>query len=69
MDELYYKTIMKILFYASHPTLPIGYGKIGNILSNYMAEQNHTVYYFGISNFKYNNVDRYIHPNIIILDR
>jgi glycosyltransferase involved in cell wall biosynthesis len=58
---------MKILFFASHPELPIGYSKIGNILSNHMAK-NHIVYYFAISNFKQNNIERYIHPNIILLD-
>ena len=59
---------MIILFFASYPTLPIGYARIGNILSNYLAEQNHTVYYLGISNFNVNNVDRYIHPNIKMID-
>jgi len=58
---------MKILFYASHPELPIGYSKIGNILSNYMAKY-HDVFYLAISNFKQNNVSRYVHPNIILLD-
>lgn len=58
---------MKILFFASYPTIPIGYGKIGNIISNYMAEQGHTVYYFGISNFG-NGTDRYINKNIILID-
>lgn len=59
---------MIILFFASYPTLPIGYSRIANILSNYLAEQNHNVYYLGISNFNTNNVERYIHPNIKIID-
>lgn len=60
---------MKILFYATYPTTNTGYSRIGNILSNYLAEQNHDVYYFGISNFKdITNITRYIHPNITLID-
>jgi D-inositol-3-phosphate glycosyltransferase len=60
---------MKILFYATYPTISTGYSRIGNILSNYLAEQNHDIYYFGISNFKGSNViKRYIHPNIKLID-
>ncbi len=60
---------MKILFYATFPTVGTGYSRIGNILSNYLAEKNHDVYYFGISNFKNSSqIDRYIHPNIKIID-
>ena len=59
---------MKILFFASYPNLPIGYSRIGNIISNHMAEQEHEVYYFGISNFKNNVFDRYIHPSIVLID-
>lgn len=60
---------MKILFYATYPTIGTGYSRIGNILSNYLAKQNHDVYYFGISNFKNSSViNRYIHPNIKLID-
>jgi len=60
---------MKIIFFSSYPNLGIGYSRIGNILSNYMAEQGNQIYYIGISNF--NNIkecSRYIHPNIILID-
>lgn len=60
---------MKILFYATYPTIGTGYSRIGNILSNYLAEQNHDVYYFGISNFKNSStITRFIHPNIKLID-
>lgn len=59
---------MKILFYATYPNIATGYSRIGNILTNYLAEKGHDVYYFGISNFKTNTVDRYIHPNIKLID-
>lgn len=60
---------MKIIFFASYPTLAIGYSRIGNIISNNLAEQGHDVYYFGISNFKENSIiNRYIHPNITLID-
>ena len=36
---------MKILFYASYPTLTIGYSRIANVLTNYLAEQGHDIYY------------------------
>lgn len=59
---------MKILFYATYPTMGTGYSRIGNIISNYLAEQNE-VYYFGISNFPNSAVvKRDIHPNIKIID-
>jgi len=59
---------MKILFFASHPKLSIGYSRIANILSNFFAEKGHEVYYLAISNFGVNNIDRYINPNIKIFD-
>jgi len=59
---------MKILFFASYPNLGIGYSRIANIISNYLAEQGNVVYYVGISNFGKDNCDRYIHPNIILID-
>ena len=59
---------MKILFFASHPKLSIGYSRIANILSNFLAEKGHEVYYLAISNFGVNNVNRYINPKIKIFD-
>ena len=60
---------MKILFYASYPNLGIGYSRIANKISNYLAEKGNKIYYVGISNFNDNNIcDRYIHPNIILID-
>jgi glycosyltransferase involved in cell wall biosynthesis len=59
---------MKILFFASYPNLAIGYSRIANIITNYLAEKGHDVYYFGISNFKNDNIKRYIHPKIILID-
>lgn len=60
---------MKILFFATYPNLPIGYSRIANILSNYLALQGHTIYYLGISNFKGGEqIERNIHPNIILID-
>lgn len=60
--------IMKILFFASYPDLGIGYSRIANIISNYLAEQGNEIYYIGISNFGDKNCIRYIHPNIILID-
>lgn len=59
---------MKILFFASDPNLSIGYSRIGNILTNYLSKAGHKIYYFAISNFKTNLIDRYIDPNITIID-
>jgi glycosyltransferase involved in cell wall biosynthesis len=59
---------MRILFFASYPTLAIGYSRTANILSNYLAKQGHEVYYLGISNFGNNYIERFVHPQIILLD-
>lgn len=60
---------MKILFFASYPNLSIGYSRIANIMSNYLAEKGHDIYYVGISNFNnFDKCDRYIHPNIKLID-
>lgn len=59
---------MKILFFASYPDIPIGYSRIANILTNFLASKGHKIYYFGISNFKVNTVKRFIHPDIILID-
>lgn len=57
----------KILFLATYPHQTNGYAKIGNKLSNYLA-QNNQIYYFGFSNYKDVYVDRFIHSNITIID-
>jgi glycosyltransferase involved in cell wall biosynthesis len=59
---------MRILFFATYPTQPIGYARIGNILSNYLANEGHDVHYFGISNFKESAIGRYVHPGIHLID-
>lgn len=59
---------MRILFFATYPTCATGYGRIGNILSNYLAKEGHDVFYLGISNFEYCSTERYIHPSITLLD-
>ena len=59
---------MKILFFASHPKLSIGYSRIANILSNFFVEKEHDVYYLAISNFGIDIIDRYVNPKIKIFD-
>jgi glycosyltransferase involved in cell wall biosynthesis len=59
---------MRILFFATYPTQPTGYGRIGNILSNYLASVGHEVHYVGISNFKNSAIGRFIHPAITLID-
>jgi glycosyltransferase involved in cell wall biosynthesis len=59
---------MKVLFCASYPDQPIGYSRIANILSNFLADQNIDVYYFGFSNYKHLKVNRYINPKIHFID-
>jgi glycosyltransferase involved in cell wall biosynthesis len=59
---------MRILFFATYPTQPTGYARIGNILSNYLASVGHDVYYIGISNFKDSAIGRFVHPGITLLD-
>ena len=61
---------IKILFYATHPSQPIGYGKIGNTISNFLAAQpNVELYYFAISNFPgQTDETRYINSNIKFID-
>ena len=58
----------KILFYATYPTQFNGYAKVANILSNFLADNDYEVYYFGISNFEGANVERYIDPRIKLID-
>ena len=59
---------MRILFFATYPTQPTGYGRIGNILSNYLASVGHEVHYLGISNFKDSAIGRFIHPAVKLID-
>lgn len=59
---------MRILFFATYPTQATGYARIGNILSNFLADNGHDVHYIGISNFEDQAIDRYIHPNIKMID-
>ncbi len=59
---------MKILFFATYPNIEIGYSRIANILSNSLADKNHEIYYIGLSNFSKSICNRYIHPNIILID-
>ena len=59
---------MRILFFATYPTQPTGYARIGNILTNHLAQVGHEVHYLGISHFKNSAVDRDIHPFIHLID-
>ena len=61
---------MKILFYATSPNQIIGYGKIGNLISNYLASLDSVeFYYFSVGNFDHSKVDnRYINPKIEFID-
>jgi len=59
---------MRILFFATYPTQPTGYARIGNILTNHLAHVGHEVHYLGISHFKNSAIDRDIHPFIHLID-
>jgi glycosyltransferase involved in cell wall biosynthesis len=59
---------MRILFFATYPTQPTGYARIGNILTNHLAQAGHEVHYLGISHFKNSAIDRDIHPFIHLID-
>jgi len=59
---------MRILFFTTYPTQATGYARIGNVLSNFLADNGHDVHYIGISNFEDQAIDRYIHPNIKMID-
>ena len=59
---------MRILFFATYPTQPTGYARIGNILSNHLAQTGHEVHYLGISHFQNSSIERDIHPFIHLLD-
>jgi glycosyltransferase involved in cell wall biosynthesis len=59
---------LKILFAASYPNQPIGYSKIANILSNFLASQGVDLYYFGFSNYTDTAINRFIDPRIKFID-
>lgn len=59
---------MRILFFATYPTQPTGYARIGNIIANSLATTGHEVHYLGISNFPNSAIDRDIHPFIQLVD-
>lgn len=62
---------MRVLFYGAYPNQKIGYSKIANYLTNYLADNmGIEIYYFGISNFikEEDKEDRYVSSNIEIID-
>lgn len=61
---------MKVLFYGTYPNQAIGYSRVSNKITNYLANMDGIkVYHFGISNFKNTeNIERYINPKITIID-
>ena len=60
---------MKILFYCSHPKQSNGYARIGNNITNYLASQKDIeVYYFGITAYDENLVERFVHPKIQLIN-
>jgi glycosyltransferase involved in cell wall biosynthesis len=61
--------MFNILFVGTYPTQPIGYSKIANKISNYIAElPNIKLYYFGFGNFTESIIYRQVHPNIQFID-
>jgi glycosyltransferase involved in cell wall biosynthesis len=59
----------RILFFGTYPNLPLGYSKISNIITNYLANQQRVrVYHLGVSNFEGQQVERFIHPGITLID-
>lgn len=60
---------MKILFYATYPTQSNGYARIGNNITNFLADKDDVeIYYFGITAFDKNLVERIIHPKIKLIN-
>lgn len=60
---------MKILFYATHYSQPIGYARVAHKLVNFLASQGHDVYYFAITNYPQNNPStRVLNQNIRVID-
>lgn len=59
----------RVLFYGTYPNRPLGYSKISNIITNYLAAQtNVKVYHLGVSNFDDQRVERHVHPAITLID-
>jgi glycosyltransferase involved in cell wall biosynthesis len=57
----------KLLFLATYPQQSNGYAKVGNKITNYLAD-NYKVYYFGFSNYMDVLIPREVHSNIEIID-
>lgn len=57
----------KILFLATYPYQSNGYAKVANKITNFLAE-SYEIHYFGFSNYKDTFINRYVHPNIKIID-
>lgn len=59
----------KVFFVTTYPTQSNGYARVGNIISNYLAEK-YDIFYFGLSHYKGegNYVNRYIDPRIKLVD-
>jgi glycosyltransferase involved in cell wall biosynthesis len=58
---------MKILFYATHYSQPIGYARVAHKLVNCLSSEGHEVYYFAITNYEHSST-RSINSNIKIID-
>lgn len=59
----------KILFYATFPNQSNGYAKVGNNITNFLAEkENVEIYYFGITAYEHGTIERFIHPNIKLIN-
>jgi D-inositol-3-phosphate glycosyltransferase len=62
-------TMVRLLFYATHPNQPIGYSKVANILSNYLASfDNIELFYMGIHNNADTALHRFIDQRIQFID-
>jgi glycosyltransferase involved in cell wall biosynthesis len=61
---------MRIFFLASYPDQPIGYSKVANVLSNWLAAQPGVeLFYFGIGNNPEHRLSgRFIDPRIHFID-
>jgi glycosyltransferase involved in cell wall biosynthesis len=60
---------MKILIYATYPTQSNGYARIAYNITNYLATKDDVdVYYFGITAYDQNLVERFIHPKIKLIN-
>lgn len=60
---------MKILIYATYPTQSNGYARIANNITNYLATKDDIdIYYFGITAYDQNLVERFVHPKIKLIN-